>query len=394
MVILLGNLEMFKVLPFILIIILPCKSLQGQINDSVRTKSPKLVLGTDENPVLQGTKTAEKTDTLSHPEFKIGAYVSTYYAYYDDETEVNDFVQFPTLSPRNNQFALNMALITLDYKSKFLRSNIGLHYGDVAESTWPANFKLIQEANAGFRIHKKLWFDAGFFKTHVGIESFQPRENITSSMSLVNYHEPYYFSGAKLTWYVSDKLSLQANVFNGYSNYSDNNKNKIFNFSTVYTPGDKLSMTYNFLTSDESPSNEKQSHQRYYNNFYISFTQQKFTLGLELNYGWQKNSLKTDSTKHATVYSGLLVGKYQVFKKHAVYARLENFSDPDQILSTNVDIGNYINGLTAGYEFKPQKNAALSVEWRRLESDNLVFKQGNYILNQRNEFIVCLDLWF
>lgn len=156
MVILLGNLEMFKVLPFILIIILPCKSLQGQINDSVRTKSPKLVLGTDENPVLQGTKTAEKTDTLSHPEFKIGAYVSTYYAYYDDETEVNDFVQFPTLSPRNNQFALNMALITLDYKSKFLRSNIGLHYGDVAESTWPANFKLIQEANAGFRIHKNF----------------------------------------------------------------------------------------------------------------------------------------------------------------------------------------------------------------------------------------------
>lgn len=394
MVILLQSLEMFKVLPFILIILLPCKNMQAQTQDSARGKIPKLVLGTDESLVLQGTKTAEKTDSLNHPEFKIGAYVSSYYAYYDDEIESNDFVQFPTLSPRNNQFALNMALVTLEYKSKFLRSNIGLHYGDVAESTWPANFKLIQEANAGFRIHEKLWFDAGFFKTHVGIESFQPRENITSSMSLVNYHEPYYFSGAKLTWYVGNQLSLQANVFNGYSNYSDNNANKIFNFSAVYSPNDRLSMTYNFLTSDESPSSEKRSHQRYYNNFYVSIVHRKFTVGLELNYGWQKNSLKADSTKPATVYSGLVVGKYQALKKHAVYARLENFSDPDQVLSSNVDIGNYINGLTAGYEFKPQKNAAFSIEWRRLESDNLIFKQGNYMLNQRNEFIVCLDLWF
>ncbi|MDO9000543.1 MAG: outer membrane beta-barrel protein [Bacteroidota bacterium] len=355
---------------------------------------PEILLNADTNLTFNGAKITSQVDELTQAELKIGGYISTYYAIYDDEAESKGLVQFPTLAARNNQFALNMGLITMEYKSKFLRGNIGFHYGDVAESTWPANFKLIQEANAGFRIHKKIWFDAGFFKTHVGLESFQPRENITSSMSIVNYHEPYYFSGAKLTFYATSKLSLQANVFNGYSDYSDFNKNKVFNFSAVYSLNQNTSLTYNFLTSDESPTSEKTNHQRVYNNFYLTYSKNKFTLGLEANYGTQKNSLKSDSTKTATMYSGLIVAKYQLVKKTAVYGRVENFSDPDQILSTNVNIGKYINGTTLGVEYKPQKTAALSAEWRILESDNLIFKQGNKTLNQRNEFILCLDLWF
>lgn len=387
---------MKRIIPFLLVLFANSCFLAQKV-DSLAKKSnysPKISINSDTNLVFNGAKITSQIDSLSHPELKIGGYVSTYYAIYDDDTETNGLVQFPTLAPRNNQFALNMALITLDYKSKFLRGNIGLHYGDVAESTWPANFKIIQEANAGFRIHKKLWFDAGFFKTHIGIESFQPRENITSSMSIVNYHEPYYFSGAKLTFYATSKLSLQANVFNGYSDYSDQNKNKIFNFSTVYNLNDNVSFTYNFLTSDESPTSEKISHQRFYNDFYLTISKNKFTVGIEANYGTQRNSKKADSTKTATMYSGLIVAKYQFHKKIALYGRAENFSDPDQILTTNVNIGKYINGATAGIEFKPQKNAALSAEWRILESDNLIFKQGNKTLNQRNEFILCLDLWF
>ena len=386
--------KMYKYIVFALASFLFNYSYLAQVKDSLPHKSPKLVFGSNDNPVLQGAKIVSKIDSLLHPEFRIGGYISTYYAHYDDETESDGLVQFPTLAPRNDQFALNMALITLEYKSQYLRGNIGFHYGDVSESTWPKNFKLIQEANAGFKIFKKLWLDAGFFRTHIGIESFQPRENITSSMSIVNFHEPYYFSGAKLTFYAHKKLSLQLNVFNGYSDYSDLNKNKILNFSAFYTPNENISLTYNFLTSDESPTSDVVSHQRYYNDFYISATLNKFTLGFEVNYGLQKNSKKTDSTKTAAMYSGLLVAKCQLQKKFAVYGRVENFSDPDQILSTNLAIGNYINGATVGIEYKPQKTAAFSVEWRGLESDNMIFKQGNKILNQRNEFIVCLDLWF
>jgi len=377
----------------LIISLLFLKNLSAQELDTTTNKL-KIIFEPDSNLVFSGTAINHHLKKLVYPEIKIGGYVSTYFAWYDDETKSNEFVQFPTLAPRNRQFALNMALLSMEYNSKNTRGNIGLHFGDVSQSIWPENFKFVQEANAGIKIFKKFWLDAGFFKTHIGLESFQPRENITSSMSILSYHEPYFFSGAKLTYLVNDKLTLQANVFNGYSDYSDQNDNKVFGFSTVYTMNDNFTLTYNLLSSDESPTAANKSYQRFYNNFYLLYTKNKVTFGLELNYGTQKNSLKTDTTKTASVYSGLIVAKYQLNSKIATYGRLENFSDKDQILSQTVDIGKYINGTTIGVEYKPQKNAAFSAEWRVLQSEKLIFKQGNYNLNQRNEFILCLDLWF
>ena len=369
------------------------KNLSAQEKDTTSDKL-KIIFEPDSNLVFSGAAINHHLKKLVYPEIKIGGYVSTYFAWYDDETKPNEFVQFPTLAPRNKQFALNMALLSMEYNSKNTRGNIGLHFGDVSQSIWPENFKFVQEANAGIKFFKKFWLDAGFFKTHIGLESFQPRQNITSSMAILSYHEPYFFSGAKLTYLVNDKLTLQANVFNGYSDYSDQNDDKVFGFSMVYTINDNFTLTYNLLSSDEAPATATKSHHRFYNNFYLLYTKSKFTFGLELNYGTQKNSLKTDTTKIASVYSGLIVAKYQLNSKIATYGRLENFSDKNQILSQTVDIGKYINGTTIGVEYKPQKNAALSAEWRVLQSDKLIFKQGNYNLNQRNEFILCLDLWF
>lgn len=368
---------------------------QGQNDSVIRKPGSTIIFSSESNLELTGTDIIdERIDTLSKPELRIGGYVSTYFAYYDDETENNGFVQFPTLAPRRDQFSLNMALISMSYKSSRLRSNITLHYGDVPESSWPATFKLIQEAHAGFRLVDKLWLDAGFFKTHIGLESFQPRENITSSMSIPNFYDPYYLSGVKLTYLVNSKWSIQAAFYNGYNEYIDNNKNKAFDISTKYKVNDYLSFNYNFLTCDETPDNVKTKHQRYYQNLFGTFTKGKLSVGIDMNFGLQQNSLKTDTTKMGMLFGGVLVAKYLPVKKFGVYARGEYFSDPNRILTQSLDAGQYIKGTTVGFEILPQKTSSLSFEWRILEADKLIFRQGNTLLNQRNEFIVCLDLWF
>jgi hypothetical protein len=362
--------------------------------DATVTRIPRVIFSADDNPELNNARMISDQDTMSQPELRLGGYISTYFAHYDDETENNNFVQFPTLAPRNDQFSLNMALISMQYRSKQIRSKITLHYGDIPESSWPKMFNLIQEAYAGLKLHKKLWIDAGFFKTHIGLGSFQPRENITSSMSIPDFYDPYFLSGAKLTYYPTSKLSLQLCAFNGYNEYVDNNKNKAFDFSANYSLNDHISLTYNFLTCDETPDYIKTRHQRFYHNFYATFIYDKFSIGLDVNFGQQQNTLKRDTSRFATMYAGTLTGKYNFAKKMNAYARGEDFHDPNEILTGKLDIGNYIHGLTVGVQYTPQKTAALNIEYRILESDKLIFRQGNTMLNQRNEFIVCLDLWF
>ncbi len=86
---------------------------------------------------------------------------------------------------------------------------------------------LFRKANAGVRLCKNLWLDAGFFRTHVGTEGLFPKENITSSVAVATYFEPYYEAGLKLSYAATEKLALSLYVLNGYNLYEDNNKKEI-----------------------------------------------------------------------------------------------------------------------------------------------------------------------
>src|ERR1043165_1089031 len=98
----------------------------------------------------------------------ISGYADAYLAYYTDSLPSGAFQQFPTYAPRSGQIGLNIAQLSVTYKTDRIRSNITLHYGDIPRSAWSPDFRVIQEANAGIHLHKKLWVDMGFFRTHIG----------------------------------------------------------------------------------------------------------------------------------------------------------------------------------------------------------------------------------
>ncbi len=383
-----------KKLLFFAFLVVSISSIKSQ-TDSLKKKILSIIqLNIDTNVLFQHKK-LENSDIITQPKLEIGAYLSTYYALYTEDEQIN-FVKHPTMAPRNNQFGLNMAMISLAYKSTKLRSNITFHYGDIAESTWPSKYNLIQEANAGVQLIKKLWLDVGVFRSHIGLESTQPRENVTSSMSLANVYEPYYFSGAKLTYNVNTKLSLQVNAFNSFSSIIETNKNKLIGASIVYSPNEALTFTYNFITGDDTPDSSKIKHQRYYHNLYLTYQKKKLSLGAEFNFGIQEYSKIIDTYTLSTAYmnSSLVVVKHQTFEQFGFYGRGEWFSDIDEMISAGTKMGKYTWGATIGIEYKPVKNIAISMEGRYLKSDKPNFIYNNSLNDNRIEGIFCLDVWF
>ena len=362
--------------------------------DSAKKQAIHIQLKNDSSVLFQNKKLAHNNN-IDESKLEIGAYVSTYYAYYTEDNS-SEFVKHATMAARNNQFGLNMVMLSLSYKSKKIRSNVTLHYGDIAESTWPKKFNMIQEANAGIELIKGLWLDAGVFRSHIGLESTQPRENITSSMSLANVYEPYFFSGAKLTYLVNSKLSLQINSFNSFNSIIETNKNKLIGSSIVFSPNDYLSMTYNFITGDDTHDTIDLKHQRFYHNFYVTYQKNKISIGAEFNYGIEEYSKRLNATNVSTAYmnSSLLLFKHQTFKKIGFYIRGEWFSDESEILSQGSNMGKYTWGATGGIEYKPLKNIAISIEGRQLKSEKENFYYNGAYRKERNELIFCLDTWF
>lgn len=342
-------------------------------------------------------------DSQALNKIKVSAYVEAYYARYSDQLPLGAFQKFPTSAPVSNSFGLNMAMVNLQYQNEFVNGVLTVHSGDIASSAWSPVNNHIQEAHVGVRLVNRLWLEGGYFRTHLGFESIQPRENIGSTIALTTYYEPYYLSGAKLTWFANDKLSFQVNAFNGFNTFVAINNKKAYGFTTVYEPRKNLVLSYNCLLSDNTPDSVKTSHLRLYNDFYFAYKSRRFNLGLELNYGVQRNSSLTDSHAIATMFSMTMAGKYKIKNdRYSVYGRAEIFRDPNEILTGPVNNANHqlvgidALGFNLGLEFKPMPNAYLRLEGRYLRllnNETIFYTEGRYT-NTRKEIVSALGFWF
>jgi opacity protein-like surface antigen len=112
--------------------------------------------------------------------------------------------------------------------------------------------------------------------------------------------------------------------------------------------------------------------------------------------GVQNNTKKVDSTNlsNAFMNSSLVVFKHQTFEKVGFYGRVEWFSDVDEMISVGANMGKYTWGTTCGFEYKPLKNVAMSIEGRYLKSEKASFIYNNSLKDNRLEGIFCLDVWF
>ncbi|MEO8088081.1 MAG: outer membrane beta-barrel protein [Bacteroidota bacterium] len=324
-----------------------------------------------------------QTDSTS--KFTFSGYVDAYYAYYTDSVGTGNFQKFPSISPRSNQVGLNTAQLTFQYDGEKVRGLATLHYGDISRSTWSSTFPYLMEAHAGVRICKKLWIDAGFFRTHVGTEGLLPKENITSSVSVNTWHEPYYESGLRLNYNATEKLMINLYMLNGYNLFEDNNEKKSFGALVTYAFTDKFNIGYSNYTGDDTPTQpdsiETLSHLRIHNVLFFNYQYRKLKLQLGGDYCMQENSSIDETTgisdsSSASIMSGVLSLKIQASKVFAGYLRGEFFNDPDGMMSGVIidKQGKYtgynLMGVTIGAEYKPTENSYLRLEARQLQMDN------------------------
>jgi hypothetical protein len=289
--------------------------------------------------------------------------------------------------------------LTAKYTMEKVRANITIHYGDIVMSTWSKDYSFLQEANAGVRICKKLWLDAGLFRTHVGTEGLFGKENITSSVAVGTFNEPYYEAGFRLNYNPTDRLAFSFYLLNGYNIIEDHNNKKSFGMLATYTFNDNLNIGYSNYIGDDSP--DTLSQLRTYHNIFVNFQKDKFKMQLGGDYATQMNS-DTTGKKMATMFSALATFRFQLFSKIGVYSRGEIYHDPSGFLGgqikdkTNRTTGYKIWGVTAGIEYKPTYNSYIRLEARQLQCDpnQEIFRWNGKNQSNRGEIMVHIGVHF
>lgn len=343
--------------------------------------------------------TAQNLDSLLKDKVKISTYLDAYYAHYSDMNDGTLYQQFPTANPRNKQIGLNLAQVSAKYTDSSARGILTLQYGDIPKSAWDANFNMLQEANVGFRLYKQIWLDAGFFRTHIGYESIQPRENIASSFAITTYYEPYYLSGAKLNIPLTKEILFQAQVFNSFSTFVSTNQRKSYGWEVYYTHNDRLMFTSNFLVSHNNSAIYTGIKPRIYLDVFGKYSTNKIDIVGEFNFSGQQKSALKDSNATAYMQSSLLALKYKFTNKKAIYTRGAFYNDPDQMLTGKLmDKDGKLTGLslweiTGGVEYKPSINSYIRLEGRLIKqtSNTAIFQNGK---RERSEISISTGLWF
>jgi len=288
-----------------------------------------------------GTRPAGDTAT-THPSpdtavtLSFGGFVDGYYAY-DFGRPANFDRPFTTQAARHNEFNVNLAYVEVKLSGARVRGRLALQAGTSVQSNYAAEpaigavsgpelSRFIQEAVAGYQISPSLWVDGGIFLSHIGMEGFISRDNLTYTRSLSADFTPYYESGAKLTWQATPKLTALFTVVNGWQNISENNQDKAVGVRLDYARSSSTTFSYyNFIGNEVSSS-----RLRIFNGVgFKSGLTPSFTLQGNFDYGTQQ---KAQDAGSSAWWSTGLTGKVQLSPVVGVSGRIEHYNDPDNVI--------------------------------------------------------------
>jgi hypothetical protein len=114
-----------------------------------------------------------------------------------------------------------------------------------ANATDAELWKYLQQAYLGYRftlLGRSASVDAGIFMSPAGPESMAIHDNATWSRSVLFYGLPFYHTGARATYEVSQAWTLMLAAFNGWNSVVDNNRRKSLALQAIYAPGSDFTL--------------------------------------------------------------------------------------------------------------------------------------------------------
>jgi Putative beta-barrel porin-2, OmpL-like. bbp2 len=323
------------------------------------------------------TVSAQSLDSIiardTSTKIKLWMYAEPYFAY-DFNNPVSKNIPYLVNYSRQNDFTLNLALIDLDYQSTDARASIGLQMGSYALAAYsaePSLYKNIYQAFAGVQIVPNLWLDAGVFQSHFGIETALGKDQWTLTRSLCSENTPYFETGLRATYTPNSPWSFTFFVLNGWQNIVDSNSNKALGTQIQYTIANHLTLNSSTFFGNEKPDSAREW--RFYHDFFAVWNvTESFGISGLFDIGWQQEAPHSDL--YYDWYTFAFIGRYKLSSMFAFSARVEQFTDPNEVLVfTGTPDGYQVFGYSVNLDYLVSEHATFRIEAKHYNSNEDIF---------------------
>jgi len=370
---------------------------------------------------VQKLKAAEpEVQTRSDASLILSGYVEAFYSWNFNEPS-NFITNYRGFDNRHNIFTIDNIVLDAVGTLDRVQAHLALQVGNTPETyyasepVWratsgagasgPSVWKLVQQANVGYKapIGNGLMIEAGIFLSPIGLEGLAIKDNFNWSRSNLFFALPFYHTGVRVSYPITDRWSASAMLCNGWNSVVDDNVELSVSGMTTYAVRDNASLTLLYFGGVERPPNAPEGR-AWRNLFDASFAwtpAKAIATAFHADAGFEPNAFGTSSWA-----AGAVSFRVQPLSWMYLSARADAFYEHVPPGATPIFWGGsrWVASQTATIDVRPNANMSVRLEARHDQSEAPIFfagnvptdADGNYIPNARSQTTLTLGAvaWF
>jgi hypothetical protein len=355
--------------------------------------------------------------------FVLGGYVEAYYQWNFNDPS-NGITNYRGFDNRHNSFTISNVALDAQYDDDALIGRLTLQIGSTpstyylaepslpgasgANATGPELWKYLQQAYAGYRfdVGGGLAVVAGLFLSPIGPESMAVRDNWNWSRSNLFFGLPFYHTGARATYALSEQWAVTLAGYNGWNSVVDNNEEKSVSAQVTYTHPE-LAFSALYFGGVERPEGSPEG--RAWRSLLDAHVTWHATPWLSLlahgDVGLENNDFGDSSWAAGALYARLRVAEQLYLAVRGDMFFEETAEDATGTASAIFWPADWVASGTATVDYRPHERASFRLEYRHDQADDDMYFGGNvvgdgtttpYLPNRDSQDTVTLGVttWF
>jgi hypothetical protein len=345
----------------------------------------------------------EAVQGTSHPStpanLTLAGYAEAFYQW-NFNNPSNGITNYRGFDNRHNTFTLSNVVFDATGTLGPVTARLALQVGTTPETyylseptlpgtnaTGQSNFnvwKFIQQANVAWRapLGRGLLVEAGVFLSPVGPEGMAVHDQWNWSRSNLFFGLPFYHTGARVSYPLSDTLTLTLAGYNGWNSVVDNNTEKSISAALDYVVTDRVTFHVLYFGGVERPTGapERQNGTVPWRNLFDSYLavypRPWLSLLVHGNMGIEPNALGTSWWA-----AGALYARVQPVRWLYLAARGDFFYEkvPSNALGTASSIfwpSPWVSSQTVTVDVRPKDNVSVRLEYRHDQAEGDTYFRG------------------
>jgi hypothetical protein len=353
-----------------------------------------------EEPVPEKPALEEPKAEHAAPKLVPIGYVEASYSYNFNRPS-NGITNYRGFDNRHNTFTLANVALGAQFESDPVEARLVLQMGHTPSSYYAAEparagaaganasdaalWKYLQEAWVAYKapVGRGLRLQLGLTLSPVGIETMAIRDSWNWSRSNLFYGLPFYHTGLKATYSLTDSLSISTGVYNGWNSVVDNNEEKSVTGSIAYK-ADGVAAQLLYFGGIERPTGSREGP--YWRHLFDAYAQWDVTDRVSVmgqaDAGFEPNRFGTSHW-----YAGAIYGRLRIVSWLYFAARGDRFWEDSAGATPLFWPVRWVSSGTATVDVRPHDHVSVRLEYRHDQADGDIYFKRDVATDASGAFV-------